>query len=220
MWLAARDRARLPRRTLLFASLAALAGVGLTVWLVWRAAGPGVRVRHPRRALLFAALVGVAFTALVAWLLIGPVVEAPPQAQVFLRAYVGMLAASVSVTAGFALMGALSAPALPLASVGVPPRAGPYRVGVTLGVSGGLLLIPALLLLVGTAVYREGAFGPELHLGVLLAAVSGLYGLLSGALLGLLTVRAGQVWRPAVAGLLGAGLGGAICGLVFSPTSA
>lgn len=196
------------------AALAAVVGTAVTALLVWLATRN--RGRRPRRTLLLAALAGVACTALIARLLIGPVVEALPETQVFLRAYVAMVAASLSVTAGFALIGALSAPALPLAALGVPPRARPYRVGVTLAVSGGLLLIPALLLLAGTAVYREGAFGPNLHLGVLLAAVAGLYGLLAGGLLGLLTVRAGQVWRPALAGLVGAALGGGACGLLFS----
>ncbi|EYB66812.1 hypothetical protein DEIPH_ctg069orf0014 [Deinococcus phoenicis] len=214
VWLVARNRTEDPRALLLLAALAALGGVVLTIWLVWRIAGPQVRVRHPHLWLLFAALAGVTLTALLAQLLIGPVVGTLPGEQVFLRAYLGMLAAVLSLAAGFALIGALSAPALPLAELGVPPRAVPYRLGVTLAVVGGLLVIPALLILVGAAVSREGVVGPLLP-GGLLGAVAALYGLTAGGLLGLLTLRVGQVWRPALAGLVGAGLGGAACGLVF-----
>ncbi|WP_051655107.1 phospholipase D-like domain-containing protein [Deinococcus marmoris] len=214
--LATLDGRRRPVWTLFLTLLATLAGIILTVSLVWYAAGPGDRERRPAmRVLIFSAVFGVTLTLLLARLLIGPAVEALPDAQVFLRAYVAVLAASLAVTAGFALIGALSAGALPLTRLGVPFRARPYRVGVALAVAGGVLMVPALLILVGTAVYQQGALGGNLHLSVLLGLVAALYGLLSGGLLGLLTVRVGQVWRPALAGGLGAALGGVVCGLLF-----
>ncbi|QFP76926.1 phospholipase D-like domain-containing protein [Deinococcus sp. AJ005] len=215
VWLATRDKRR-PVWTLVLTLLATLAGIVLTVSLVWYAAGPGDRKTRPAmRVLIFSAVFGVILTLLLARLLIGPAVEALPDAQVFLRAYVAVLAASLAVTAGFALIGALSAGALPLTKMGVPFRARPYRVGVALAVAGGVLMVPALLILVGTAVYQQGALGGNLHLSVLLGVVAALYGLLAGLVLGLLTVRVGQVWQPALAGLLGAGLGGVVCGLLF-----
>lgn len=210
------NRRRSPSWTLLVAALATGAGVALTAGLVWWAAGPRDHQRRSAmRILALSALFGVTLTLVLARILIGPAVEALPDTQVFLRAYVAVLAASLAVTAGFALIGALSAGALPLTRLGVPPRAGPYRTGVVLAVSGGVLMVPGLLILVGTAVYREGALGGNLHLSVLLGAVAALYGLLAGSLMGLLTVRVGQVWRPALAGGLGAGLGGVVCGLLF-----
>ncbi|CAM3979029.1 hypothetical protein [Deinococcus frigens] len=215
VWLAARNKRR-PVWTLVLTMLATLAGITLTVSLVWYAAGPGDRQRRPAmRVLISSAIFGVILTLLLARLLIGLAVEALPDAQVFLRAYVAALAALLAVTAGFALIGALSAGALSLTALGVPTRARPYRVGVALAVAGGVLMVPALLILVGTAVYQQGALGRNLHLSVLLGVVAALYGLLAGLLLGLLTVRLGQVWRPALAGLLGAALGGVVCGLLF-----
>lgn len=210
------DRRRSPGWTLLVAALATGAGVALTVGLVWWAAGPRDRQRRSAMRILFlSALFGVGLTLVLARLLIGPAVEALPDSQVFLRAYVAVLAASLAITAGFALIGALSAAALPLVRLGVPPRSAPFRTAVVLGVSGGVLMVPGLLILVGTAVYRQGALGGELHLSVLLGAVAALYGLLAGLLMGLLTVRVGHVWRPALAGGLGAALGGVVCGLLF-----
>ncbi|WP_216320466.1 phospholipase D-like domain-containing protein [Deinococcus aestuarii] len=171
--------------------------------------------RQPAR-LLLAGLAGLLVTVGLAALAVSPALGAIPENQTFLRAYAGVIVAYLTVAAGFATTGALSAAALPLAAVGVAPRAGPYRVGVSLAVPGGLLVIPVLLLSVIAAVSQEGALGGALSNGsLILALCAGGYGLLAGLVLGLLTVRLRHLWRPALAGLAGALAAGAVCGLAL-----
>ncbi|WP_102127505.1 phospholipase D-like domain-containing protein [Deinococcus planocerae] len=172
-------------------------------------------MQRPLARLLLAALAGLLVTGGLA-LTVRPVLGLIPEHQGFLRAYAGVLVAYLAVSAGFATIGALSAAALPLAAVGVSPRTGPYRVGVSLAVSGGGLVIPVLLLSVVAAVSQEGALGGALRNGSLILALCAAgYGLLSGLVLGLLTVRLRHLWRPALAGLAGALAAGAVCGLAL-----
>ncbi|MPY67667.1 hypothetical protein F8S09_13400 [Deinococcus sp. SDU3-2] len=171
---------------------------------------------RPLARLFFAALAGLLVTGGLALLAVPPVLGAIPERQVFLRAYAGIIAAYLAVAAGFASMGALSAAALPLAEVGVPPRRGPYRTAVSLAVPGGVLVIPVLLLSVVALVAQEGALGGVLRNGsLILALCAGAYGLLAGLGLGLLTVRLRHLWRPALAGLAGALAAGVACGLAL-----
>lgn len=171
--------------------------------------------------LLLAALLGLMTTALLALLLVPTALDLLPGRQVLFRAYAAVLLAYLCVTAGFGVIGAVSAGALPLGAAGVPPRAGPYRVGVSLAVSGGVLLIPVLLLSVILAVSQEGALNGALRNGHLVLVLSaGGYGLLSGTVLGLLTVRLRHLWRVALAGLAGAGLAGALGGAALELVNA
>lgn len=166
---------------------------------------------------VLAATLGAGLSLLLLMLALPALVGKLAQTQTFLLAFLAVVAAYLCVAAGFALMGALSARAFPLAGLGVRPQTGPYRFGVALGVTGGLLVIPTLLLAALGALSRGGAFATTLAglEPLLFLGVSGLYGLLSGTLLGLLLLRAGQVWRVALAGLLGAALGGGAVTLLF-----
>ena len=141
---------------------------------------PPARARLLRWAV--AALLGVGLSLLLLMLALPALVGALPQTQTFLLAFLMVVAVYLCVAAGFALMGALSARAFPLAGLGVRPQTGPYRFGVALGVTGGLLVIPTLLLSGLGALSRGGAFSETLaHLEPLaFIVVTALYAALSG----------------------------------------
>ncbi|MFC6593023.1 phospholipase D-like domain-containing protein [Deinococcus lacus] len=168
--------------------------------------------------LALAAVLGTGLSAALLMLALPALLGSLGQTQGFLLAFLALLAAYLCVSAGFALMGALSARHFPLARLGVRPVTGPYRFAVALGVTGGLLVIPALLLSVVGAAAQGGALGEALSRlePVVFTLITALYGLLSGTLLGLLLLRWTLAWRTALAGSLGAALGGAALSLLLS----
>ncbi|WP_264777318.1 phospholipase D-like domain-containing protein [Deinococcus aetherius] len=141
-----------------------------------------------------------------------------PPGQPYVRAVVGTLAALGSLVLSFGLAGALSARALPLARLGLSRGQARVRAGVASGVTAGLLVVPVGGLMGLAGVYRGGALGDALggsQLALLALVLCALYGLISGAVLGLLTLRARLAWRPALGGLLGFGLVGAVGGALL-----
>lgn len=169
--------------------------------------------------LVLAALAGLALGLLLARGVLSVVLALVPPGQPLVRALVGGLGALVSVTLGFGLSGALSARALPLGRLGLSRGQARLRAGVASGTTAGLLIVPVAGVLGLAGIYQGGGLGDVLgglQLAGLVAAACGLYGLISGGVLGLLTVRAGLAWRPALAGLLGFGAAGLVGGGVVA----
>ncbi|MDO4245850.1 MAG: phospholipase D-like domain-containing protein [Deinococcus sp.] len=164
-----------------------------------------------------AAAAGAGLSLFLLMLVLPGTVQTLAQKQTLLLAFLLVVVAYVCIAAGFALMGALSARSFALSPLGVRPQTGPYRFSVALGVTGGLLVIPTLLLSALGVVSTNGAFVPTLKqwqpLALLL--VAGVYGLLSGTLLGFLLLRASQAWRVALAATAGAILGGGVVMALF-----
>ncbi|MPY65540.1 hypothetical protein F8S09_02375 [Deinococcus sp. SDU3-2] len=174
--------------------------------------------------LALATLAGLALGALLARGVLSVVLALVPPGQPLVRALVGGLGALLSVTLAFGLTGALSARALPLGRLGLSRGQARLRAGVASGATAGLLLVPLGTVLGLASVSQEGLLEDALggaHLALPVALACALYGLISGGVLGLLTVRAGLAWRPALGGLLGFGavglLGGAVIGWAGVP---
>ncbi|WP_102125146.1 phospholipase D-like domain-containing protein [Deinococcus planocerae] len=174
--------------------------------------------------LALSALAGFLLAVVLARGAVSVVLAVVPPGQPYVRAALGTLAALGSVVLSFGLAGALSARALPLDRLGLTPGQARARAGIASGVTAGLLVVPVGGLMGLAGVYRGGALGDALgasQLALLALAVCALYGLISGVVLGLLTLRAGLAWRPALGGLLGFGgvgaLGGALLGWVGVP---
>ncbi|WP_216328690.1 phospholipase D-like domain-containing protein [Deinococcus aestuarii] len=174
--------------------------------------------------LAFSAVAGFLLALVLARGAVSVVLAVVPPGQPYVRAVVGTLAALGSVVLSFGLAGALSARALPLARLGLTRGQARARAGVAAGATAGLLVVPVGGLMGLAGVYRGGVVGDALggsQLALLALVLCALYGLISGAVLGLLTLRAGLAWRPALGGLVGFGgvgaLGGALLGWVGVP---
>ncbi|SMB93483.1 phospholipase D-like domain-containing protein [Deinococcus hopiensis] len=176
------------------------------------------------RRLALSALAGLALGLLLARGALGVVLALVPPGQELARAVIGVLAAVLSVTLGFGLAGALSARALPLARLGLTRGQARFRAGVASAATAGLLIVPLGLLMAVAGMAQGGAVDDglgQLQLTLLVTVTCALYGLVSGGLLGLLTLRVALAWRPALGGLLGFGatglLGGVLIGQVGVP---
>jgi len=171
------------------------------------------------RRLALAALAGLLLGALLARGAVSVVLALVPPGQPLVRALVGGLSALLSVTLGFGLAGGLSARALPLARLGLTRGQARLRAGAAAGATGGLLILPVGGLMGLAGIYQGGGLGGALggaQLAGLVTAACALYGLISGGVLGLLTVRAGLAWRPALGGLLGFGTTGLLGGSLLA----
>lgn len=178
---------------------------------------------HPAQAgrLALAALAGLALGLLLARGVLSGVLALVPPGQPLVRALVGGLGALASVTLGFGLAGALSARALPLGRLGLSRAQARGRAGAAAGATAGLLVVPVGGVLGLAGLYQGGGFGDVfggLPLAGLVAAACGGYGLCSGGVLGLLTVRARLAWRPALAGFAGFGAAGLVGGALVALT--
>lgn len=174
--------------------------------------------------LALSALAGLLLGALLARGAVSVVLAVVPAGQPLVRAVVGALAALLSVMLGFGLAGALSARALPLARLGLTRGQARARAGIAAATTIGLLIVPVGALMGLAGVYRGGPLGDTLggaQLTLLVTTLCALYGVISGGVLGLLTLRAALAWRPALGGLLGFGavglLGGALIGWAGVP---
>ncbi|ACO46548.1 conserved hypothetical protein; putative membrane protein [Deinococcus deserti VCD115] len=185
---------------------------------------PTERPRLTIRRLAWSALAGLLAGVVLARVAVTLVLALVPADQPYVRAVVGTFSAVLSVIVGFALAGALSTRGLPLARLGLTQSRARWRSAIAAGSTAGLLVLPVGGLLALAGAYQEGALGRTLGFAQVtlgLGLLGAVYGGLSGGVLGLLTVRASQAWRPALGGLLGfggVGLGaGALLGAVGIP---
>lgn len=159
--------------------------------------------------------VGAGLLALLLLLALIPPLLSQLVDQPFLKAYLALVVAFLCVSLGFGVMGALTARIFPLREIGVRPQTGPWRLAVTLAVSGGLLVVPGALLCAVGAAYQQGAFGANVAQGRwVFTLLAGVYGLLAGTVLGLLLVPPRHVWRLMLGGLMGASITGATVGFL------
>ncbi|WP_034384035.1 phospholipase D-like domain-containing protein [Deinococcus sp. YIM 77859] len=175
-------------------------------------------LRAQGERLALAALAGLLLGALLARGAVSAVLALVPPGQPLLRALAGALGALLSVTLGFALAGALSARALPLTRLGLTRGQARWRAGVAAGATAGLLIVPLGAVMGLAGIYQGGLLGNALggaQLALLITLACALYGLISGGVLGLLTLRAGLAWQPALGGLLGFGGAGLTGGVLI-----
>ncbi|MEF2279988.1 phospholipase D-like domain-containing protein [Deinococcus sp. YIM 134068] len=168
--------------------------------------------------LALSALAGLLLAGVLARGAVSVVLAVVPPGQPYVRAVVGTLAALASVVLSFGAAGALSARALPLARLGLTRAQARARAGLAAGATAGLLVVPVGGLMGLAGVYRGGLLGDTLggaQLALLVTLACTVYGLISGAVLGLLTLRAGLAWRPALGGAVGFGAVGAIGGTLL-----
>ncbi|GGK16822.1 hypothetical protein GCM10008955_07800 [Deinococcus malanensis] len=170
------------------------------------------------RRLAWSALAGLLAGVLLARGAVTLVLALVPGDQPYVRTVVGTFGALLSVIVGFALAGALSTRGLPIPRLGLTRSQARWRSAIAAGSTAGLLILPVGGLLAFAGAYHEGALGQTLGLAQLtlgLGLLGAVYGGLSGGVLGLLTVRASQAWRPALGGLLGFGAVGLCAGVLL-----
>jgi len=83
------------------------------------------------------------------------------------------------------------------------------------GISQGVLLIPMLLLIAIIGKYNQGSSKDPASFLILFTFLGGVYGLVSGLILALITLRLRYIWLPWLASIVGTALGGAMLGLVI-----
>ncbi|MFC4637351.1 phospholipase D-like domain-containing protein [Deinococcus hohokamensis] len=176
---------------------------------------PTDRPPQTLRRLAWSAVAGLLVGLVLARGVVTLVLALVPAEQPYLRALVGTLGALLSVILGFSLAGALSTRGLPLARLGLDRTRARARAALAAGSTAGLLVLPAAGLLAVAGASHEGALGARVglvHLALGLGGLGAAYGVISGGVLGLLTIRAAKVWRPALGGLLGFGGTGLLAG--------
>jgi hypothetical protein len=82
-------------------------------------------------------------------------------------------------------------------------------------ISQGVLLIHMLLLIAIIGKYNPGSSKDPASFLTLFTLLGAIYGLVSGFILALVTLRVRYIWLPWLASIVGTALGGAMLGLVF-----
>ena len=165
---------------------------------------------------LIATLAGIFSSYLIFRLgLFRPLLNLIPADQPLNRLYGGIVFAFIGVGIGGAINGLLRGFTLHMIDpLGSRRR---YLLGgaFAYGISGGILLIPVLLILAIFAQYNPGSDKDPFTFVFLLTLIGALYGLVSGLLLALLTLRLRYIWLPWLASIVGTALGGALLGVVI-----
>ena len=138
-----------------------------------------------------------------------------PEDQPLVRLLLSLFLIFVGVGVGGAVNGFLRGYTLHLIDKGGSRRR--YLVGgaFTYGISQGVLLIPMLLLIAIIGKYNQGSVKDPASFLILFSLLGGIYGLVSGLILALITLRLRYIWRSWLASIIGCTLGGAILGFVF-----
>jgi phosphatidylserine/phosphatidylglycerophosphate/cardiolipin synthase-like enzyme/MFS family permease len=164
---------------------------------------------------LAASFAGIFSTYLVFKLnLFRPLLNLIPEEQPLIRLYAGIGLAFLGVAIGGAINGLLRGYTLhTVDSQGSQRR---YLLGSAFayGISGGILLIPVLLLLALLSQYNPGSSKDPLTFLTVFTLIGAFYGLFSGLLLALLTLRLRYIWLPWLASIVGTALGGLLLGAI------
>ena len=164
---------------------------------------------------LLASLVGIFGTYLVFKLnLFRPLLNSIPEEQPLIRLYAGIVFAFLGVGIGGGINGLLRGYTLhSIDSQGSRRR---YLLGgaFAYGISGGVLLIPVLLILTLLSQYNPGSSKDPFTFLFVFTLIGAFYGLISGLLLALLTLRLRYIWLPWLASIVGTALGGTLLGTI------
>jgi phosphatidylserine/phosphatidylglycerophosphate/cardiolipin synthase-like enzyme len=164
---------------------------------------------------LAASFAGIFSTYLIFKLnLLRPLFSLIPEDQPLIRLYAGIVLAFIGVAIGGAINGLLRGYTLhTIDSQGSQRR---YLIGgaFAYGISGGILLIPVLLLLALLSQYNPGSSKDPLTFLTVFTLIGAFYGLFSGFLLALLTLRLRYIWLPWLASIVGTALGGLLLGAI------
>ena len=138
-----------------------------------------------------------------------------PEDQPLVRLLLSLFLIFVGVGVGGAVNGFLRGYTLHLIDRGGSRRR--YLLGgaFAYGISQGVLLIPMLLLIAIIGKYNPGSVKDPASFLILFSLLGGIYGLVSGLILALITLRLRYIWRAWLASIVGCTLGGAILGFVF-----
>ncbi len=138
-----------------------------------------------------------------------------PEDQPLVRLLLGLILVFVGIGLGGAVNGLLRGHTLHLIDRGGSRRR--YMLGgaFAYGISQGVLLIPMLLLIAIIGKYNSGSTKDPASFLILFSLLGGVYGLVSGLILALITLRLRYIWRAWLASIVGYALGGLLLGLVF-----
>lgn len=138
-----------------------------------------------------------------------------PDGQPLIRLYAGIVFVFLGVGVGGVVTGLIRGQTLYI----IDPRGSHRRYllggAFAYGISGGLLLVPVLLILAFLSQYNPGSSKDPLTFLAVFTVIGALYGLFSGLLLVLLTLRLRYIWLPWLASIIGTALGGTLLGLVI-----
>ena len=138
-----------------------------------------------------------------------------PEDQPLVRVLLSLFLVFVGMGLGGAVNGVLRGYTLHLIDRGGSRRR--YLLGgaFAYGISQGVLLIPMLLLIAIIGKYNPGSSKDPASFLILFTLLGGIYGLVSGLILALITLRLRYIWLPWLASIVGTALGGAMLGLVI-----
>jgi phosphatidylserine/phosphatidylglycerophosphate/cardiolipin synthase-like enzyme/MFS family permease len=164
---------------------------------------------------LVASFAGIFSTYLVFKLnLLRPLLNLIPEDQPLIRLYAGIVLAFLGVAIGGAINGLLRGYTLSTIDSKGSQRRYLFGGAFAYGISGGILLIPVLLLLALLSQYNPGSSKDPLTFLTVFTLIGAFYGLFSGLLLALLTLRLRYIWLPWLASIVGTALGGLLLGAI------
>ena len=164
---------------------------------------------------LLASLAGIFSTYLIYKLnLFRPLLNSIPEDQPLIRLYTGIVFVFLGVGIGGAINGLMRG--YVLHSIDAQGSQRRYLLGgaFAYGISGGVLLIPVLLILTLLSQYNPGSSKDPLTFLSVFTLIGAFYGLISGLLLVLLTLRLRYIWLPWLASIFGTALGGTLLGAI------
>ena len=137
-----------------------------------------------------------------------------PQDQPLVRLLLGVILAFVGFGLGGAIGGLVRGHFIYQIDSSASRRR--YLIGsaAAAGITQGVLVIPALLLISLLGIYNNGSEKDPSTFLVLFGVLGGLFGLIGGLLLSLLTVRLRFAWLPWLANIVGGIIGGLLLGLL------
>ena len=147
--------------------------------------------------------------------LLQPLLNLVPEDQPLVRLLLRLLLVFVGMGLGGAVNGALRGYTLHWIDRGGSRRR--YLLGgaFAYAISQGVLLIPMLLLIAMIGKYNPGSSKDPASFLILFTLLGGIYGLISGLFLALITLRMRYIWLPWLASIFGTALGGVMLGLVI-----
>ena len=130
-----------------------------------------------------------------------------PEDQPLVRVLMSLILVFVGVGLGGAVNGYLRGYTLHLIDRHGSRRR--YLLGgaFTYGISQGVLLIPILLLIAIIGKYNQGSVKDPASFLILFSLLGGIYGLVSGLILALITLRLRYIWAVWLASIIGSALG-------------
>ena len=146
---------------------------------------------------------------------LGWLVNLIPPEQNFIRLLAGLILVFLGIGLGGAIGGALSGISLHRIDQNSSQRRYGLGGAFALGISEGILLVPVLLILAIIGLYNNYSDTDPASFIVFFGIIGLVYGLLSGLVLSLVTVKLRYFWMILLAAMIGFGLGGMLFGALM-----